>query len=200
LKRKVLKIGITGGIGSGKSIICKVFKALQVPVYNADQRAKILVETSPEIRSQIRKAFGENSYVGSKYNRTYIAGKVFNNRILLDKLNTIIHPAVMKDFHEWTKQYNVPYLIEEAAILYESGANRALDHIIVVDAPEILRVSRIRKREGFSDDEIHERMQNQLPADKLRSLADWVIDNNDKVLVLPQILQLHHTLLEKSKV
>lgn len=195
----MLKVGITGGIGSGKSIVCKVFKALQVPVYNADQRAKILVETNPEVRSQIIKIFGKNAYLGSKYNRKYIAGKVFNNKILLDKLNSIIHPRVEKDFNEWVKKYNTHYVIEEAAILFESGADKAMDHTMVVDAPEKLRISRIRERDGLSEDEIYERMQNQLPADKLRSLADWVIDNNDKVLVLPQILQLHHTFIEKSR-
>jgi dephospho-CoA kinase len=195
----VLKVGITGGIGSGKTIICQVFKSLYVPVYNADQRAKILVEADSEIRSRIIKNFGEKSYTNSGYNRKYIADIVFNNDALLDKLNRIIHPAVEKDFYNWSQKYNVAYVIEEAAILFEIGANEKMDHVIVVDAPETLRISRIQRRNGLKEEEIKARVHNQWSTDKLRVLADWVIDNSDNVLVLPQILNIHHTLLEKSK-
>lgn len=195
----MLKVGITGGIGSGKSIICHVFKSLQVPVYNADYQAKILVETNPEIRAQITQEFGEQAYSGLTYNRKYIADIVFRDDTLLNRLNSIIHPAVANDFYNWVQNYNVPYVIEEAAILYESGAHKAMDHVIVVDAPEKLRISRIQRRDGISEDEIKRRIQNQFPTDKLRSLADWVIDNTDNVLVLPQILSIHHLLKEKSK-
>jgi dephospho-CoA kinase len=195
----VLKVGITGGIGSGKTIICQVFKSLQVPVYNADQRAMTLVETDAEIRYQIIQEFGEKSFTDSGYNRKFIADIVFNDSTLLGKLNQIIHPAVAKDFNKWAENINAPYVIEEAAILFESGANEIIDDVIVVDAPEDLRISRIQKRDGLKEEEIRDRVHNQWPTDKLRVLADWVIENNDNVLVLPQILNIHHTLLEKSR-
>lgn len=195
----MLKVGITGGIGSGKSIICQVFKALQVPVYNADEHAKIIVETDPNIKSRIIKIFGEQSYTGSTYNRKYIAEKVFNNKLLLEKLNKIVHPAVANDFSNWIKKFKFPYVIEEAAILFESGAHEKMDKIIVVEAPEELRIKRIRKRDGLKEEEIRFRVQNQWSTDKLVALADWVINNNDKILVLPQILHLHNKLTKNSE-
>lgn len=195
----MLKVGITGGIGSGKTIICQVFKSLHVPVYNADQKAKMLVDSDPDIQSQIILEFGTESYTASGYNSKYIAKKVFNDSYLLGRLNQIIHPAVAEDFNTWTNNFSVPYVIEEAAILFESGANKKMDSVIVVDAPENLRIVRIQKRDRLKEAEIRDRLQNQWPTDKLRRFADWVIDNNDNVLVLPQILKIHHKLIEKSR-
>jgi dephospho-CoA kinase len=195
----VLKVGITGGIGSGKSIVCQVFKSLGIPVYNADQRAKDLIETDSSIRSKIVHLFGTKAYVHAEYNRKLIASKVFHNKALLEKLNSIIHPAVGEDFLIWTRKYtNSPYVIEEAAILFESGANIKMDFNVVVYADENLRISRIQKRDELRREEITSRIKNQWPAEKIRTLADWVIDNNDKILVLPQILKIHQILLQKS--
>lgn len=193
----MLKVGITGGIGAGKSTICKVFNALQIPVYHADQRAKILTETDPVIRSEIIREFGERSYRGSKYNVEYVAARAFGDKIKLSKLNHIIHPAVSKDFYQWVRRQKAPYIIEEAAILFESGANQNMDHVIVVEAPEEIRISRIQKRDGIAREEIKKRIDSQWSADKLHALADWVVNNNDKVLVLPQILSIHNFLLTK---
>lgn len=195
----MLKVGVTGGIGSGKSIICQIFKALKVPVYNADQRAKVLVETDVNIKSRIIEVFGERSYTGSTYNRKYIAKRVFSNKKLLEKLNGIVHPVVADDFSNWIKKLKVPYVIEEAAILFESGANEKMDKIIVVEAPEELRIKRIKTRDGLKEDEIKFRVQNQWSTDKLAALADWVINNNDKMLVLPQILHIHNILIKNSE-
>ncbi len=194
----MLKVGITGGIGSGKSIICRVFKSLNVPVYYADQRARFLAETNPEIRYQISEVFGTQAYLDSVYNTTFIANKVFNNKALLNRLNSIIHPAVAKDFHTWSQSCSGPYLIEEAAILYESGASNNMDYVIVVDACEKTRFLRIQKRDGLSEDKIKSRVLNQWSTDKLKALADWTIDNNENVLVLPQILHIHNTLIKKT--
>lgn len=196
----MLKVGITGGIGSGKSIICEVFKSLNVPVYNADKKAAQLVETNPQIRSEIINEFGDQSYTGSGYNRKYIAEKVFNDKSLLNKLNRIIHPAVAEEFYQWMENYKVPYVIEEAAILFESGANEKMDEVIVVDAPEDLRISRVMRRDGLSRKDIKARVLNQWPTDKLLALADWIIDNSDKTLVLPQILKIHNTLCKRRTV
>jgi dephospho-CoA kinase len=192
----VLKIGITGGIGSGKTTVCAVFKAIGLPVYHSDERARYLAETNLEIRRQITEAFGNESYINSCYNRKYIASLVFNDNYLLDKLNAIIHPYVAKDFREWTSLYNEEkYIIEEAAILFESGANINMDYTIFVDSPQNLRVNRVLKRDKTSRDEILRRIKNQWPAGKIRQLADWSIVNNNKRLILPQILRIHKQLI-----
>lgn len=193
----MLKVGITGGIGSGKSTVCQVFTSLKVPVYYADQQAKLLAETDPEIRYQIMEVFGSEAYLDAVYNTTFIANRVFSDKTLLNRLNSIIHPAVAKDFNIWTQKYRVPYVIEEAAILFESGASNNMDYVVVVDASEKTRFLRIQKRDGLSEEKIKFRLQNQWSTDKLKALADWTIDNNENVLVLPQILHIHKALIKK---
>jgi dephospho-CoA kinase len=193
----VLKIGITGGIGSGKTTVCSIFNSLGTPVYSADERARILTETNSEIREQIISLFGRESYIISGYNRKYIAGLVFNNDRLLSELNDIVHPYVSRDFINWMSQYpNSTYVIEEAAILFESGANKKMDYIIFVDSPLELRVKRIIKRDKSSRKDVLNKIKHQWPADKIRQLADWNIINNNKQLILPQILDIHNRLIK----
>jgi dephospho-CoA kinase len=197
LKKEVLKIGITGGIGSGKSTVCSVFKSLEIPVYHADERAKYLAATNREIHQQIVKVFGQEAYNPSGYNKKYIASIVFNDGKLLKKLNDIIHPYVSEDFKNWAGQYHeAPYIIEEAAILFESGSNKIMNYVIFVDSPLELRLERVIARDKTSREGILKRINQQWPADKIRQLADWVVNNNNKQLILPQILEMHYQLIK----
>jgi dephospho-CoA kinase len=196
LKAKVLKVGITGGIGSGKSVVCQIFEILGIPIYYADERAKYLVNTSLIVRSEIIKVFGKDSYSIDGYNRKYMADIVFHDAEQLAKLNNIIHPQVAIDFERWlSKQQSVKYILKEAAILIESEAYKMMDRIIVVDAPIELRINRIKERNHASEEEIRSRMSSQWTADKIKSFADWIIINDDHKMILPQILSIHNQLL-----
>ena len=193
----MLKLGITGGIGSGKSIICKVFKTLGTPVYEADTRAKELT-SDPRIRKDIIELLGSEAYTSNGYNREYVAGVVFNNPAILQKINAIIHPAVDKDFTSWAaKHTQYKYVVKEAAILFESGAYKRMDQTVYVSAPESVRIKRVTKRDGVKEEQVRLRIQNQWSADNIRSLADSMIVNDEKHLVLPQILQIHNELINR---
>ena len=192
----MLKVGITGGIGSGKSVVCQIFDILGIPIYYADERAKYLVNTSLIVRSEIIKVFGKDSYSIDGYNRKYMADIVFHDAEQLAKLNNIIHPQVAIDFEGWlSKQQFVKYILKEAAILIESEAYKMMDRIIVVDAPIELRINRIKERNHASEEEIRSRMSSQWTADKIKSFADWIITNDDHTMILPQILSIHNQLL-----
>lgn len=193
----MLKVGITGGIGSGKSTVCLVFKQMGVPVYSADNQAKLLIYSDKDLRKAICEEFGEESFINGNYNRDYIAEIVFSNPERLNKLNQIIHPAVTNDFNNWAKKYkNKSYIIHEAAILFESGTAGQMHKNIIIDAPEDIRVRRIIKRDGTDRNSALARIKNQWPADKIRSLADWIIVNDGKNLILPQILKIHEQLIK----
>ncbi len=192
----MLKIGITGGIGSGKSTVCKIFSILGIPVFHADERARNLIDNSRGIRNEIIREFGPESFIDGIYNTGYISEIVFNKKEKLQKLNSIIHPLVEKDFLHWTESYeNAKYILEEAAVLFESGADQFLDYVIVVNAPLDLRIRRIMNRDGISKELVLQRMKNQFPADNILPLADWIIENNEKHLILPQILSIHDQLI-----
>ncbi|SEI79022.1 dephospho-CoA kinase [Dyadobacter koreensis] len=196
-----MKIGVTGGIGSGKSIVCKVFACLNIPVYDADTRAKWLTNHDPEIRRAIQELLGPDSYTESGvYNRSYVSSLVFKNPDLLKKLNEIIHPAVGKDTDDWMgKHSDAPYVIKEAAIMNKAGANNNLDFVIVVKAPVDLRLKRIKVRdETRSEDEIRAIIERQVSDEERDSIADFTIDNDENAALIPQVLKLHQLFLEKS--
>ncbi len=187
----MIKIGITGGIGSGKSFISGVFGKLGIPVYNSDTRAKELMNTSPHLIERIQEIFGSRAYFQHQLNRKYIASAVFSDKNLLNKLNTIVHPAVETDFLQWcSSQKDNTYVLKEAAILFESGAYKKLDAVILVSAPEKVRISRVVQRDKTSVDEVKKRINSQWTTEKLISLADFLIENNDNKLILPQIIEI----------
>lgn len=185
----MLKVGITGGIGSGKSIVTKVFAILGVPTYDADSRAKALVEENNSIISQIKQLLGEEAYTPhGKYNRAFVSEKVFNSKELLQKLNSIIHPAVGDDFENWTSKHkNEPYILKEAAIM---GKNSGLDKIIVVQSPLDLRIKRIEARDGRTKEQIEGIIQNQKTEEEFLNLADYVIHNNEIDFITEQVLSI----------
>ena len=192
-ERFPLQIGITGGIGSGKSIICKLFACLDVPVYDADSRAKWLTTHSPAIMNRITALLGEQAYTADKeYNRSYVASKVFGNSELLSNLNSIIHPAVLEDTSDWVKRHSAhPYVIKEAAIMNRAGDRNELDFVVVVEAPVSLRIERILQRDSRDVSEIKAIIARQVSDEERRKIADFVILNDDNSALIPQVLQLH---------
>jgi len=187
---KPITVGITGGIGSGKTLVCKLFSLLGVPIYNADNRAKELMNTA--LREPIKTLLGSNSFIDGKLNRAFIAQQVFSNKTKLDKLNSIVHPAVANDFENWVAKYTkAKYVIKEAALLVESGSHKQLDKLIVISAPELLRIERIKARDFFrTEEEIKAIIVNQLPEDEKLNVADFIIYNNEKQLLIPQVLEI----------
>jgi dephospho-CoA kinase len=190
-----LQIGITGGIGSGKSLICRIFKCLGAAVYDADSRAKNVMTTDGILISQIKKEFGELSYRSDgNLNREFISNEVFSNPSKLKRLNEIVHPRVAEDYRKWIREHlRFPYVIKEAALLFESGSYRSLDWIILVSAPEALRTERVMERDRGrrGEDEIRKIISQQLPEEEKIALADSVIKNDETTLVIPQVLNLH---------
>lgn len=185
------KVGITGGIGSGKSTACKVFKVLGIPVFEADQIARQLMNTEPEVRSQLIHLFGSAVYLPDQsIDRKYLSGIVFNNPSLLTQLNSIVHPAVRKAFAIWLEDQQTPYIIHEAAILFESGFYKMMDKTIAVATNEEERIQRVIKRDGTSEEQVRQRIGNQWTDEQRIKLADFVIGNNDNQLMIPQIVEI----------
>jgi dephospho-CoA kinase len=189
----MLKIGITGGIGSGKTTICRVFELLNVPVYYADEASKKLLVSDPDIKKKILSVFGKEVLDAQQLiSRKKIAALVFGNEMELKKLNTIMHPAVAIHFDSWLKAFaEYPYVIKEAAIMFESGAYLQMDKIVTVTAPDELRIARVLKRDAVSKEEIQRRINAQLSEGERIKRSNYVIVNDEQQLVIPQVLKLH---------
>ena len=183
-------VGLTGGIGSGKSTVAKVFETLGIPVYYADDAAKRLMNTNPSLKQEIVRHFGTESYKDGTLNRAYIASIVFGNNEKLDHLNSLVHPATIEDSQQWVNQQTAPYIIREAALLFESGAHKGLDFVIGVSAPLPLRIQRVMQRDGLSKEEIEKRISRQMDEEEKMRLCDFVIKNDEQTLIIPQILEL----------
>jgi dephospho-CoA kinase len=193
-----LKVGITGGIGSGKSLICKIFQTLGIPVYDSDSRAKHLMQTDKRIVEALSAIFGSEVYTDKKLNRSFIAGKIFRYPEMRDKVNQIVHPVVREDFdHFFQRNVSAPYVLQEAAILFESGAHKAMDFSITVTAPDDIRIQRIKERDYRSEAEIKNIINSQA-SDKSRiELSDFIIYNNEQQMVIPQVLHIDKTIRKK---
>lgn len=187
----MLKIGLTGGIGSGKTTVVKVFKQLGVPVYLSDDRAKYLMHENKSLKTSLISLFGENAFLNGKLNRSYIASKVFSTSNKLNELNALVHPFVKKDFETWLASQNANYIIKEAAILFETGANKFLDKVILVESPEKLKIQRIMLRDSLKHEEVVDRMSKQWSDLDKRIYADYIILNDEKSSLIKQILKLH---------
>ena len=198
MSNKQVKVGITGGIGSGKSTVCRIFETLNVPVYYADDRAKQLITESSVLRTQITDSFGEHSFVNGEYNRPYIASIVFSNPKKLLLLNSILHPAVDEDFEEWIlKKTDAPYIVKEAALMFNGTNSRKLDRVYVVTAPENIRIERVRCRDKQRTvNQIEAIISHQMPENEIVKLSTGVIDNSGDHLLIPQILDIHQSLIK----
>jgi len=197
----VVKVGVTGGIGSGKSVVTKLFALLGVPVYDADSKARFLMENNEALRTSLMVLFGVNVYSNHHLNRKFLASQVFENAPKLAQLNDLVHPAVATDFEQWlTLHQQAPMVVKEAAIMFESDAYKTLDKIITVFAPEEIRLQRVLMRDPQrTEKEVRAIMSNQFPEEKKLKLADYVIFNDDKHLVIPQVLQLYQTLTKQAQ-
>ena len=200
-KSKPLLIGITGGIGSGKTTVCRVFEWINIPVYYADDAAKRLIEKNQQVKSNIIALLGKKAYdKNGKYNRQFVGKKVFNSLELLQKLNDIVHPAVANDFTNWVgKNSDKPFLLKEAAILFESGSYKDCDKIICVVAPKKLRLNRVMERSGLSEKEVLQRMSSQWSDAKKIRHSDFIINNDEQSLLIPQVIKIHDSLLTQTR-
>ena len=199
---QMLKVGITGGIGSGKTTVCKMFEKLGIPVYYADDRAKYLMQHEHFLIDQIKKNFGDDVYVNGTLDRKVLASKVFNDKAKLDLLNSLVHPAVFRDTERWIeeqKEKKVPYVLKEAALLVETGSYKALDKLIVVTAPINMRIQRVTERDNTDTEEVLARVRNQLPEEEKVKLASFIISNNNGLNELEQqVLKIHHEMTEEN--
>lgn len=197
----ILSIGITGGIGAGKSYVAEVFAHLGVPVYNSDDRAKALMVEDQELVNQIKSIFGAEAYFGDQsLNRKHIAKLAFQDQSLLTKLNDAVHPAVHLDQQKWQSKQRFPYCLKEAALIFETKGNKFLDFTILVSAFKKLRVDRVAKRDPQrSRKEILSIIDKQLPENIKKELADFVIYNNEKRLLLPQVIKVHKKLIAAAQ-
>ena len=197
----IVKIGVTGGIGAGKSVVCRIFAALGIPVYDADTHARHLLMSDPVLVRQVKANFGEESYkADGTLNRVYLANEVFQDEEKLTLLNGLVHPRVAIDFNKWLQLHqNVPYVIKEAALIFEAESYKNLNAVVTVSAPEELRIRRtIIRDEHRNRQQIEEIIRKQLPEEERLSRADYKITNDDKSLVVPQVLRLHKQFSQAS--
>jgi len=195
----VLKIGLTGGIGSGKTTVANIFKVLGIPVFDADSVAKDIMNSDETLRMQIIKTFGEETYEGHAVNRKYLASIVFNDPFKLEQLNAIVHPATIAAGETWMRRQHTPYAVKEAALLFESGSAAGLDYVIGVFAPQALRIKRVMERDGISRQDVLARISRQIDEDIKRSLCDFEVTNDEQQLLIPQVEVLHEKFTQMHK-
>jgi len=191
-----LKIGITGGIGSGKTFICRLFEALGIPVYNADEEAKRLMNTDIRIKEKLIAQFGEATYKDGLLDRAFLANMVFSDKDKLELLNGIVHPIVIQEAKDWAERQTTRYSLKEAALLFESGSYKELNYTILVTAPIDIRIQRVIERDGTTEQQVRERMNKQLSDEEKLQLADFVIVNDGITPILTQVWTLHQKFLK----
>ena len=193
----MLKIGITGGIGSGKSTVAKIFELLGIPVYYADAAAKDIMNRDPELKAQVQQHFGADVYDSSgQLDRKRLGNIVFNDQEKLQLLNSLVHPATIRDSEQWSLRQKSPYVLKEAALLFESESFHYLDKVIGVSAPQPLRILRVMQRDKVSRNEVFARMHKQMDETIKMRLCDYVIYNDEQQMVIPQVLKLHEEMLQ----
>lgn len=201
VKRKTqgIKLGVTGGIGSGKTSVCRVFKVFGIPVFSSDQIAKEIMENERGIISRINSIAGKDLYKTGSLDRNELATLIFNDNSLLNKVNSLVHPAVFERFRAWEMEQTAPYVIMEAAILFESGASKLVDRIATVVAPKEERVGRVIGRNSLTREQVLDRMRNQLDDNARIKQSDYVIHNSENDMIIPVILKIHEDILKIVK-
>jgi dephospho-CoA kinase len=200
LKKPGLKLGVTGGIGSGKTSVCKVFTVLGIPVFSADRIAREIMDSDENIMKKINSMAGTDLYSNGCLDRMALASLIFNNNTLLEKVNSLVHPLVFDHFVSWEKNQTAPYVIMEAAILFESGASKLVDKIATIVAPEEERLNRVTMRSKLSRQQVLERMKNQMDDASRIKLSDYVIYNSENDMIMPVILGIHEDILKSLKI
>ncbi len=191
-------VGLTGGIGSGKTTVAEIFKHLKVPVFTADEESKKLLDTDKELQQKLKELLGPELMKDGQIDKKWMATQIFSDETLLQKANAIIHPAVGKAFKNWHQQQKAPYVLREAAILFESGTHQDCAQIVVVVAPEALRLERVMKRSGETEAQVKERMNKQWPQEKKEALADYVIRNYNQHSLIKQVIAVHENLIRTA--
>ncbi|MBI5009934.1 MAG: dephospho-CoA kinase [Bacteroidia bacterium] len=194
--RTVKKLGVTGGIGSGKTTVCRVFNVLGVPVFSADAVARDVMDIDTGIMLRINTIAGKNLYESGNLDRSELARLIFNNERLLEKVNALVHPVVLSRFREWENKQDAPYVIMEAAILFESGASKIVDRILTVIAPMEERVNRVIHRSNLTREQVMERMRNQMDDNQRIEGSDYVISNSENDMIIPEILRIHEDIMK----
>lgn len=189
------RLGITGGIGSGKTTVCRIFSVLGVPVFVADSAARQLMNSDPEVKARINEISGKDLYLSGELDRKELARVIFNEPELLHRVNGAVHPAVLNLFEEWAHLSDGPYVIMESAILFESGADRMVDRVATISAPVEERISRVMGRSEISREEVMERIRNQVDDEEREEQSYYVIDNTDNEMIIPEIIRIHEDML-----
>lgn len=197
--KAAFKLGVTGGIGSGKTSVCRVFDVLRVPVFSADREAQEIMENDFEVRRSLKTIAGKDLYILGTLDRIKLASIIFNDRAILEKVNFLVHPIVFNRFTKWALIQEVPYVIMEAAILFESGASKYVDRVATVVAPVDQRVKRVIHRSKLSREQVVERIKNQMDDDMRIKLSDYVINNSENDMIIPAILKIHDDILKLTK-
>lgn len=194
----MLQIGLTGGIGSGKTTVAQIFRVLGIPVFDADAVAKQLIESDKDIREGLLQLFGSRSFVNETLDRKYMAAEVFADRDKLEQLNALVHPHAIAASQNWARQQSSPYIVKEAALLFEAGSTADLDYIVGVFAPDPLRLKRAMHRDGADRSNILQRMNHQISETIKMRLCDVVVRNDEQSLLIPQVLALHERFLGEA--
>lgn len=192
----MLRIGLTGGIGSGKTTVAQIFGVLGIPVYSSDDAAKRLMNEDEDLKKKIIESFGKESYQNGELNRKYVANEAFSDPKKIKLLNSMVHPATIKDATAWMEKQNAPYVIKEAALIFESGSDQFLDYVIGVKSPLNLRIERTMKRNNVTAEEVASRMKLQMDEVEKMNRCDFIIVNDEKEMLIPQVLSLHQKFLE----
>ena len=194
-----MKLGITGGIGSGKTSVCRIFNVLGIPVFSADAAARVIMDSEPDIIRKVNSIAGKNMYSNGLLDRPELATMIFNNEKLLKKINKVVHPVVFEQFISWARLQEAKYVILEAAIIFESGASKLVDRIATVIAPVEERINRVIQRNNLSREQVIKRIRNQMEDKERIKLSDYVIDNSDQEMIIPAILKIHKEILDIIK-
>ncbi len=197
----MITIGITGGIGSGKSTVCKIFKLLEIPIFEADRVAKELINSNANLKNEIIKLYGENIYTqNGLINRKKFAEIIFNDKLELSRVNNLVHPAVRNEYKNWLQKQNTKYIIHEAAILFESGFYKMMDYTILVSAPEEQRIERVKKRDNVTENQVNKRIEKQWSDERKRKLASIEIKNDNRNIIIPQIIKIDNQIKKYGKI
>jgi len=191
----IFRLGVTGGIGSGKSTVCKTFNVLGVPVFSADDESRIIMDTNTQLRDDLNNLIGEDLFASGELDRTKMASIIFNDSSLLGSVNRLVHPLVFSKYKEWCKKQCSDYVIFEAAILFEAGAEEHVDKILAVIAPLEERISRVMKRNKMSREQVMERVKNQISDEEMIKLSDFYINNSDNIMIIPKVIEIHNSIL-----
>jgi dephospho-CoA kinase len=195
----MLRIGLTGGIGSGKSTVAKIFEVLGIPVYYADASAKRLMNQPGPLKEDLIRAFGEEVYSDGQINTRLLSEKIFNDPSQLALINSIVHPATISDALKWMSEQTAPYIIKEAALIFEASADKDLDYVIGVSSPKRLRIQRLMLRDSMPEEMILLKMSKQMDEEEKMQLCDFILLNNEKQLLMPKVIALHKKLLDLSR-